>query len=126
MIHLAITGGPNTGKTMMADALGRTVHHTDDVKDLGWSEASLAVSRWFDDPACAGSVVEGVAVPRALRKWLERNEGNDERPCERVIYLTTPRAEANKGQQTMAKGCRTVWDGIRDELVRRGVVVEER
>lgn len=119
--RIVITGGPRTGKTTLAKSLGMGVTlHSDDVIALGWSEASLAVSHWFDAPG--PWVIEGVALPRALRKWLDRN--SEGAPCDVLIWLGKPRVALTPGQHTMAKGVATVMVEI-DELLRaRGVKVE--
>lgn len=121
--RVAITGGPRTGKTTAALGLGRElscrVRHTDDVIDLGWSEASEHVAGWFDRPGSV--VVEGVAVPRALRKWLRQQpEG---RPVEEVWVFRRPHVPLADGQARMAAGVRTVLEEIRPELERRGVEI---
>ena len=118
---IVIAGGPRTGKTTLAAELGGLVLCTDDVMSLGWSEASQRASHWFDGDA---DVVEGVAVPRALRKWLARNPHG--KPCERVIWLAVPRQALSDGQERMRKGCVTVWSEVKPELIRRGVMVETR
>jgi hypothetical protein len=94
---------------------------TDELIDLGWSEASQAASEWFDEDG--PMVVEGVAIPRALRKWLERNPG-DSKPVDKVVLLTAPHEDLSRGQQSMTKGLHTVWDKIEPELRRRGVEIE--
>lgn len=119
-MKIAITGGPRTGKTTLSGE-GEGVRHTDDLIDLGWSEASEAASKWFDDPEV--DTIEGVAVNRALRKWLERNETG--KPCDKVIYLHIPRVKLKRGQESMLKGCLTVWQGIKGDLEKRGVAIEE-
>ena len=81
-MKVAITGGPKTGKTTLS-AEYEHVRHTDDLIHLGWSEASTAISLWFDDHEV--QTIEGVAVPRALRKWLRANPSG--KPCDRVIYM---------------------------------------
>lgn len=88
---------------------------TDELISLGWSESSLAASFWFDEPG--PWVCEGVAVPRALRKWLERNDGV---PADIIVFITEPVVARSRGQHVMALGCATVWREIRPELVRRG------
>lgn len=114
-MRIAITGGPRTGKTALA---GPNARSTDEAMGLGWSEASEHCASWFDDGG--PSVVEGVAVPRALRKWLATNTG---RPCDEVVVLTEPRVARSNGQITMAKGVETVMREIEPELKRRGVKV---
>lgn len=89
---------------------------SDDLKDLGWSESSLAASYWFDEPGVW--LCEGVTMPRALRKWLARNtEGC---PADLIVWLNEPVVARSRGQHVMALGCATVWEEIRPELVRRG------
>lgn len=119
--RICITGGPRTGKTTRADASGGiagAVRHTDDLVGLfGWSECSAIVATWFDVPG--PWIIEGVAVPRALRKWLvAHREG---RPCDVVLLLETPRCPLTDGQATMTKGLMTVWSEIEAELGERGV-----
>lgn len=120
--RVAIAGGPRVGKSTLADKLasGRLVHRTDDLVHLGWSEASAAAANWFDILE-GPRIFEGVAIGRALRKWLAAHpEG---RPVDTVLWLQVPFEERTKGQETMAKGCSTVWVEILPELLRRGVIV---
>ena len=124
--RIAIAGVPKSGKTTLADEIGQErgeeVWHTDDLMDLPWSEQSQAASEWFGGPGVV--IVEGVAVPRALRKWLKRNaEG---KPVDRVIFLHEYLVEPSLGQARMGKGCRTIWQEIVGGLEGRGVIVEER
>jgi hypothetical protein len=140
MTRLVIAGGPRTGKTTLAFAIyngarcptedftmdgvehrGLRKFHTDDLIDLGWSEASEAASRWLDEPG--PWIVEGVAAVRALRKWLDRNPTG--KPCDAVLYLEQPLVALTDGQARMRLGCRTVWEQIVGELDRRGVSVSE-
>lgn len=124
MTRIVIAGGPKTGKTTLGNRIASDmprseVHHTDAVIDLGWSEASAGVATWFDRPGpwC----IEGVAVPRALRKWLAAHaEG---KPCDVVIWLEEPHEERTPGQVTMARGCATVFAEIEGELRARGVEI---
>lgn len=115
----AITGVPRAGKTTLAQQLGVPVRSTDETVPLGWSEASAEVSRWFDDPGEV--VVEGVAVPRALRKWLDANPVG--KPVDVVEWLDSPREDLDVGQRRMATGARTVFAEVVDELRRRGTEI---
>lgn len=120
-MKLAIAGIPKSGKTTISDKIspGTKVFHTDDlIKTHSWSEASLEVSNWFKIKG--DWIIEGVAVPRALRKWLAANK---DKPCDKILWLEKPHEELNKGQLTMAKGCITVMDEIRPELIKRGVEI---
>jgi hypothetical protein len=113
-----ITGGPRTGKTTLSRNYAEPTHHTDDTIGRGWSEASAEVARWINRPG--PWVIEGVAVPRALRKWLEAFDG---KPCDELIVMTHPHVALTPGQMRMAKGVYTVLDQILPELEQRGVKV---
>lgn len=129
-LRVLVAGGPRTGKTTLADELlaqmrafgleggaPLDVQHTDDlIGKLDWSAASLEVSTWIDKPG--PWIIEGVAVPRALRKWLERSGG---KPADVVYWSSTAKVPTTKAQEAMAKGCATVWEPVREELLRRGV-----
>jgi adenylate kinase family enzyme len=117
-MRIAIAGGPRCGKTTLAAKLG-DARHTDDVMSLGWSEASAEVAAWFD--AAGPWIIEGVAVPRALRKWLASHpEG---KPVDVVYWLGEPFVDLTKGQSAMDKGCSKVWREIEEELRSRGVAI---
>lgn len=121
VVRRAIAGVPRAGKTTLARTLG-AVRSTDDVMGLGWSGASDEVAAWLDEPGPL--VVEGMAVPRALRKWLRAHpEG---RPVDEVVWLGTPREELTPGQRRMGAGADTVMREIESELRRRGVIVRRR
>ena len=120
-MRIAITGGPRTGKTTMAaEWPAHRIRHTDDlIGSHDWSEASAEAATWFD--SAESFVIEGVAVPRALRKWLAANpEG---KPCDRVYWLTKAHTPLTAGQATMAKGCIKVWLEVLPGLRLRGVEV---
>lgn len=119
---IAITGAPNSGKTTFASKKPGVVRCTDEVMGAGWSEASAIVAQWFDDPAI--DVVEGVAVPRALRKWLLTHRVG--RPVETLIVLRVPALArtASPGQARMAAGMVKVLAQIEPELLHRGVQIK--
>jgi hypothetical protein len=121
--RFVVAGGPRSGKSHFAAKLSGyyrvPVHGTDELLGLGWSESSEAASHWLDRPG--PWICEGVAMPRALRKWLARNpEGV---PADLVIWLNEPVERRNPGQEAMAKGCATVWAEILPELLKRGTQV---
>lgn len=121
-MRLCITGAPKTGKTTLANVSGLPVRHTDDAMDLGWSEASAEAAGWLDAPG--PWVVEGVAVARALRKWLGQHpEG---KPCDKVLWLSTARQPLTPGQEAMGKGAMRVLGDILPQLHARGVEFEVR
>lgn len=65
--------------------------------------------------------IEGVAVPRALRKALA---ASDEKPCDRVLFLTVAHVPTTTRQDGMAQSVLTVFEQIVPELIARGVIVE--
>lgn len=123
---VAIAGGPGAGKTTLGTALalrsGTALLSTDALIGLGWSEASQAVAAQLLT-ASADLIVEGVAVPRALRKALDQGAG---RPCDRLVLLAGRRPEAGPAstrQAAMAAGIDTVLRAILPELAARGVEI---
>ena len=126
-MKIAIAGVPKSGKTTEAIKLGKImfakVWHTDDlIGTCDWSELSERVSDWFN--LNENVIIEGVAVPRALRKWLAANpEG---KPCDKVYWMKNNREELSTGQLSMAKACLTVINEIEDELLKRGVKIIQK
>ena len=122
-MRLLITGYPGTGKTTMAkkaDA-GCLVCHTDSTIPLGWSESSAEVATWFAQPG--PWIIEGVAIPRALRKWLADNETGA--PRDRIMFLTHAYEPLTGRRIAMAKAIDTGLTEISDELRKRGVEILE-
>ena len=147
MTRIAITGGPKTGKTTLADQMWNgiavaagaadpmkrglgigIVRHTDDlIGTHEWSDASAEVAHWFDAPG--PWIIEGVAVSRALRKWRDQHPG-ERPPVDRVIYLVEPHVDLTKAQTAMAKGVEKVhaeieeWLGFANERHYKPVISE--
>ena len=126
--RLLIAGVPRSGKSTLATRLGEehacNVLHTDDlIESLDWSAVSAHVATvWFDK---AGPwIIEGVAVGRAIRKWLAANPHG--LPADGFMYLSAARVSLTDGQGRMAKGCATVWDEIEPELKKRGAIIRAR
>lgn len=121
--RVLVAGGPRVGKSTLSEfaakRLGVPAQHTDDTIELGWSNASAHVSQWFDKPG--PWVIEGVALPRALRKWLAANP--DGQPCDVIYWSNDNKVPRTVGQEAMAKGCFTVWADVMCELVSRGVPI---
>jgi hypothetical protein len=124
--RILITGGPRTGKSTLGRELDPHYLETDQPYREGkaWSDVSDHVSYWFDRPG--PWVIEGVAVPRALRKWLRRNVDPRFRPCDRVILLSHAHVPLKPGQHRMAIEVGKVWAEVAPELIRRGITVEFR
>lgn len=118
--RVVIIGWPKTGKSTLAKKMGGG-RSTDEVMELGWSEASAEVATWFDKPG--PWIIEGVAAARALRKWKKAHP-DQPAPVDRLIYLKTPHIKLNAGQMAMGKGIDTVLDEIISWL-RQTVTIEE-
>src|SRR5271166_2646301 len=125
--RILIFGGPRCGKTRLARAMlidhttsttnGCQLRHTDDlIETHDWSAGSAEAAAWIDETP-APWIIEGVSIARALRKWFASHPGT-EKPCDKLILLLEPLEPLSKGQETMLKGCKTVWAEVRPELVR--------
>jgi hypothetical protein len=121
--RIVIAGGPRSGKSTLAQNISRggriKVRGTDELLALDWSESSLVASSWFEYPG--PWICEGVAMPRALRKWLARNPSDA--PADLIVWMNEAVSPRVPGQEGMAKGCATVWREILPELDRREVRV---
>jgi hypothetical protein len=110
--RIIICGWPSSGKTNHAielgSMLGIEVKHTDTLhRTLAWSNVSEEVSHWLDDKG--PWIIEGVAIPRALRKWRRRHPRTKRVPFDRIIVMQQPDPVGLKpGQVTMGKGHDTV------------------
>lgn len=123
MTRIVIAGGPRTGKTTLSNEMmvqhRVPVIHSDDFIDMGWSEASAHMAKLMNETPDPW-VVEGVATVRALRKALDLNS---HKPCDELVWMNTPHEELTKGQAAMTKGCETVLNEIKPELIKRGVKI---
>ncbi len=125
-MRILVAGGPGCGKTTYAKKLGSQlgfpVRSTDDlVGRMSWSKESAEVAKWIDSPA--PYIIEGVTIPRALRKWLASHP-RPLAPCELVCYRAEPFVTLSPGQEAMRKGVISVWAEVAGELRRRGVRIE--
>lgn len=128
MSKILITGWPKTGKSYLADEMGVgvLVRSTDETVDRGlsWSDASAEVATWLDAPG--PWIIEGVSIPRALRKWAIGHDGAAP-PVDEIIFLRNrPRVGLNEGQIRMGKGLDTVWREIEPWLKARNVKITYR
>ena len=126
-----IIGGPNTGKSYLAETMAREhgikdVLNTDSLIQHGWSEASAKAAEWMDQRGAGDFVLEGCATARALRKWMTNNPGKPLPEGSQVIVLNQPYEAQTKPQQTMTKGMYTVLTEIYGELIKRGATIESR
>jgi Fe-S cluster assembly ATPase SufC len=126
-MRMLITGGVGSGKTTLSQQVRGSVgadyvRHTDDLIDtMEWSEVSAHVaSVWFHYPG--PWIIEGVAIPRALRKYLEANP-HAPPPCDRIIVLTDQHKDLNARQEAMS---RTVYEHMSDLSHWLGDLVEWR
>lgn len=105
--RIAITGGPRSGKTTLSQRVSdRRVVHTDDYKDMGWSECSLFVCTLVNS-LLGPLVVEGVAVPRAMRKGML---------VDAVIWLDAPLVGTSRHHRSMREGIITVMNEVRQDM----------
>lgn len=110
--RIAIAGGPNTGKSTLANIATRhEVIHTDDFMHLEWTDVPwVLLGRIFKRE---DFIIEGVQVGRVLRKAQELRII----PVTACVILDTPYIELSQGQERMAKGCKKIiseltFDGI--------------
>ena len=131
--RIVVIGGPRTGKTTYAKDFPWPTRCSDP-KSLGgdaddrldlpskerWSAISAEVASWLD--AVGPWVIEGVAVPRALRKW---REAHPLMPCpvDEIHLLMTPRVALTPGQAAMGKGVQTVLNEIMPWLLATAKIV---
>ncbi len=126
MPRIVILGGPQVGKSTLSRKLKdelaiSTLRTSDDIKHLGWSEASAEASKWFSESG--DWICEGVQMARALRKWLLANPNV---PLDvDILKLDKPFAALKTGQESMAKGVETVFGDIEQELLRRGARIHK-
>jgi adenylate kinase family enzyme len=113
-MRLLITGGVGAGKTTLAcktwAETGAALYHTDDLIQPGnWSEVSQHVAdKWLT--MTGPWIIEGVAIPRALRKYQEAHP-HEPPPCDRIIVLTDSYKDLNPRQEAMG---RTVYEHMAD------------
>jgi hypothetical protein len=117
-VRVLVLGVPRAGKTTFATELSKSLSipcfHTDDLRHLDWSLASEIVVEWIERPS--PWIIEGVAAVRGLRKWLQKHPGQV--PCDKLYNLLVPYHPLTAGQESMAKGCKTIYQEIRPLLHR--------
>ena len=114
--RIAIAGGPKVGKSTLSNAgiaTGHRIVHTDDlISRFSWDDAPLEIISICSK--LPRFVVEGVQVPRALRKGLA---------VDVVVWLGDPKAPQTDRQVSMGKGVKTVLDDWRANFNPAGIPV---
>ncbi len=121
-------GWPKTGKSTLGSRLAKDLGLTHLCTDpqamcppgvqgvsdrLEWSEVSQFVSdEWLGLP---DTIIEGVALPRALRKWKLANPCSSP-PCDKIIFLKGAHCPLLVGQINMGKGMDKVLAELRPWL----------
>lgn len=115
--RVAIAGGPRSGKTTLSKIVtDRPIFGTDAlIGAISWEDAPHEIMRTLAEMSGPRWVVEGVQVPRALRKGLA---------ADAVLWLGGARSALTSGQDIMRKGVETVmrdwvgnsWDPARTHL----------
>lgn len=129
-MKVAVFGGPRTGKSTFASKLARELDLplvSTGKKAVVATDAFIGVP-WADVPdrvrvvlaPLESWILEGCNAGRVIRRWLEMDP---ELKLDRVYWLERAWVPRNKGQEAMAKGCRTIFLSILPELERRGVPI---
>ncbi len=108
-MKIVIAGGPRTGKSTFATRLNKELNipivSTDNYIACGWSEAPHEIINDIKD--LDNYILEGVNCGRVIRKL---NEKGLDICFDKVYYLGEPVVKyEKKGQESLAKGCKTVW-----------------
>jgi SPP1 gp7 family putative phage head morphogenesis protein len=120
--RIGIAGGPRTGKTTLAgelaQRLGLSVTHSDDLISLGWSSSSDELARRMLE--ASSGIFEGVAIVRGLRKALARSS---DKPLDALLVLRQPRERLTDAQARMSRAHETILREIVPQLRARGVLL---
>jgi len=103
--RVAITGPPKSGKTTLSGLVtDRPVFHTDDWIDLPWKDIPVAIlgaTQHLDR-----FVVEGIQVPRAIKRGLE---------VDVILVLDEPYIPLSKAQWGL-------WNNVKETLYTSSLV----
>jgi hypothetical protein len=124
-MRIVIVGGPLHGKSTLAASLGLPVYCGDPRSTVREPRAGVTylpeglpmagddgpaqwiVDHWLTRPG--PWVVEGWIMARTLRRWVQTRR---EKPCDRVIVLTTPKVPQTPRQLSITRGVATVWQQV--------------
>lgn len=127
-MRVAITGAPGTGKTTLSSTYRAVrpsaICHADDYLERGREAASQVISELFDDPSY--DTWEGVHLPFAIRRWLDRHKHDLVRPFDMLIVLTQQRCSVTARQLSVWRMYDNTLQRCIPSLIRRGVRVDVR
>lgn len=113
-MRILITGGINTGKSLLAEELSKALdipyRLTDELLSLyrdrqDWAAFNREVMGWFLYPP--PWIIAGVRVPYALAQWSKDRPG--EQPADLAYYLKLPLAPQTEEQRRFSRGLHTMW-----------------
>ncbi len=93
--RVAVTGGPDTGKSIVTDYVtDRPVYHSDAFTDDDWhTKPDALIREAYQNDSPQGYVVAGITADRAVRKGLQ---------VDAIIHCETPRKALNtRGRKTL-------------------------
>jgi hypothetical protein len=124
--RILIAGGPRTGKSALASKFckqfGGTLLRTERLlsQSFTWAELAMAAQVWLHRPG--PWVMEGLTVPRVIRRWYRENDAPI--PCDEIYWLgIVPNMALEDGQVPVAKAVRTVWLECVPRLLDDGVAI---
>lgn len=133
-MRVAILGGPRVGKTTFATKLakkhGLLLHstgkrspdslvHTDSCIGVGWDNVPAHLISKLS--AQESFILEGTQAARVLRRWFKDDPDGPRLDC--VYIFSIPRVARTGGQTAMARGVRTIIDGLLPTLHRAKVKI---
>lgn len=95
--RIAVTGGPDTGKSIVTDYVtDRPVYHSDDYTDENWhTKPETLIREAYSADSPSGYVVAGVTADRAVRKGLQ---------VDAIIHCDDTKVHSDKrGRHTLKK-----------------------
>lgn len=126
-MRICITGPAQCGKTSLAwelahDEPNPTVVCTDQFAGASWHDQAKQVVALFS--LLPGPwIIEGVTVLWGLERWLEGWPG---RPCDRVIWLSSPWIDHKDSQARAALTMESRWPKIKRQLRQFDIEVVEK